>query len=161
MSKSILVGVLLVISGFVAVPVHADSGNTLKFDLSAPVSATWTMAQDPGPIFSESGVAFSVFVPDLLIGTTPTPDIISFFNNPGDMGGLNSVLGEIPELTGPQVYSGSEFNPTMSIGVFKLFEDDGTPVTLTVSEVPEPTTLVLVGSGLLAVALKRKYKVSA
>jgi PEP-CTERM motif len=157
MKKSLLFAFLLaVLSMILVAPAYADSGSTLTFDLSGPVSASWTMSQNPTLLFPESGIAFSVSVSDLVVDGSSTPDILSFFNNPGDMGGLNSVLGEIPELVGPQLYSGDETNPTMLTGTFTLFQDNGTPETLTVTQAPEPATLLLLCSGLAVIGLKRK-----
>jgi hypothetical protein len=147
---------LAVFSLFAVAPAHADSGATLTFNLSGPISATWTMSQNPTPIFSETGVEFAVSVSDLVTDSMPTPDIIVFFNDPGDMGGLNTVMDEFPELVGPQVYLGDESAPTMLTGVFALREENGTPVTLTVTRAPEPTTLLLLCMGLVVIGLKRK-----
>jgi hypothetical protein len=138
-----------------ALPAHADSGDTLSFDLSGPVSATWTMSENPTPMYVEDGTVFAVDVSDLVVNGIAQPDTICFFSL-GDLGGLNSVIA-LPDLFGPQIYTGDEFNPTLLTGVFNFTTwDTGAQEVLTVTKAPEPTSLLLLCSGLVAIGLKRK-----
>jgi hypothetical protein len=157
--KSILRFAILsaILLGAAVIPARADSGATLSYDLSGPISASWTMSQNPTVLFPESGIAFLVNVPDLVVGGSSTPDFIAFFNLEGDEGGLNSATDAIPDFTGPQLYTGNENNPTMLTGNFDLFNavNGGTEV-LTVKVVPEPGTLLFLSTGILLIAWKRK-----
>jgi hypothetical protein len=148
-----------ILLGAAAIPARADSGATLSYTLTGPLSATWTMSQDPTTFISEDGIAFAVAVPDLVVGGSATPDLVVFFSL-GDMGGVNSVTDAIPDLTGPQLYTGSETNPVMLTGTFNLINTDGggtEVLTVKNQSMPEPGTLLLLSAGLLVVAgLKRK-----
>ena len=147
----------VILLGAAVIPARADSGATLSYELSGPISASWTMSQNPTVLFPESGIAFLVNVPDLVVGGSSTPDLIAFFNLEGDEGGLNSATDAIPDFTGPQLYTGDETTPFMLTGTFNLFDtiNGGTEV-LTVKVVPEPGTLLLLSAGILVVAWKRK-----
>jgi len=83
-------------------------------------------------------------------------DTIVFFNS-ADLGGLNSVFSCLPDLIGPQLYTGSESDPTFLTGVFELFDiNTGVEYTLTACEtpaMPEPSTVLMLVSGLALVGL--------
>jgi hypothetical protein len=154
-------GALLATFIFLAVlPAHADSGSTLTFDLTGPVSASWTMSSNPTPSFVEEGTAFGVDVSDLVVDGAPVPgDTIVFFNL-SDMGGLDSMIA-LPDLFGPQIYIGDEANPTFQLGVYSFWMwPEGQTETLTVTQAPEPTTMLLLCAGLAAIGLKRKREVA-
>jgi PEP-CTERM motif len=156
MKRTLKIGALLaVFTIFAAVPAKADSGPTLDYSLSGPVTATWSMSQNPSPFYVNPNIAFAVYSTDLVVDDVPVEDIICFFNT-SDWGGVNSETF-LPDLVGAQLYSGSEYTPTLQTGVFYLTDDmTGNCYTLTVTQAPEPTTLLLLGSGLAALALKRK-----
>ena len=156
MNRTLKLGALLaIVTIFAALPAKADSGATLDYNLSGgPVTASWTMSQDPDPFFVEGGTAFAVNSTDLIVGDTPVDDIICFFNT-SDLGGMNSVT-YIPDLYGAQLYSGSEASPTMLTGTFYLTDAAGDTYKLSVTDAPEPMTWLLLASGLAVLALKRK-----
>ncbi|HEY0701957.1 MAG TPA: PEP-CTERM sorting domain-containing protein [Candidatus Acidoferrales bacterium] len=150
-------GALLVAFVFLAVlPAHADSGDTYQFDMSGPVTASWTMSENPTPYYYEEGTVFLVEAPDLVVdGVADGSDILCFFSL-GDLGGLNSV-NLLPDFFGQQVYSGDESAPTFTTGTY-YFTMSGTNAieTLTIAQAPEPGTILLLCSGLAAIGLKRK-----
>jgi hypothetical protein len=135
-------------------PAHADSGDTYSFTLSGPLSASWTMSENPTPMFSEDGTVFAVQSTDLVVDGLSVSDILCFFNE-SDSGGLNSAV-VLPDFFGPQVYSGDESNPTFLTGVYYLSMDDGQQETLCITQTPEPTTILLLFSGVALLGLKRK-----
>ena len=72
MNRTLKLGALLaIVTIFAALPAKADSGATLDYNLSGgPVTASWTMSQDPDPFFVEGGTAFAVNSTNLIVGTT-------------------------------------------------------------------------------------------
>ena len=157
MKRILKLGALLaVLTIFSALPAQADSGPTLDYTLSGgPVSATWTMSENPTPFYVEDGTVFAVNSDDLVVDGASVADIICYFNW-GDWGGVNS-LTYLPDLVGAQLYTGPEDSPTMQTGVFYLTDEvTGDCYTLTVTQAPEPMTLLLLASGLAALTLLRK-----
>jgi hypothetical protein len=138
-----------------ALPAHADSGTTYDFQLSGPVSATWTMDENPSPFFVEEGTAFAVDVPDLSMDGGPVIDDTICFFNLSDLGGLNSVIA-LPDFFGQQVYTGDESSPWFTPGVYAFTMATGETETLSITPAPEPTTMLLLFSGLAVLGLKRK-----
>jgi hypothetical protein len=67
MNRTFKLGALLAIGTiFAALPAKADSGATLNYNLSGgPVTASWTVSQDPTPFFVEDGTVFAVNSTDL------------------------------------------------------------------------------------------------
>lgn len=156
MNRTLKLGALLaIVTLFAALPAKADSGPTLDYTLSGgPITASWSMSQDPTPFFVEDGTAFAVNSTDLVVDGLPVEDIICFFNL-SDMGGFNSVT-YLPDFYGAQLYSGPEDSPTMLTGLFYLTDANGDCYTLNVTQAPEPMTWLLLASGLAALALTRK-----
>jgi hypothetical protein len=161
MNRTLKLGALLaIVTIFAAVPAKADSGATLDYTLSGgPITASWSMSQDPTPFFVEDGTVFAVNSTDLIVGGMPVEDIICFFNL-GDSGGMNTVT-YIPDLYGVQLYSGTEDSPTMLTGMFYLTDAAGDSYTLNVTNAPEPMTWLLLASGLAALALMKRKKLLA
>jgi PEP-CTERM motif len=167
---AILAGMLVALS---ATSARADSNlaYTLIQEGSSTPLATWDMPLNPTPacIISpcyENGNYFG-FTTDVSIdGGAPVSDILVFMNTTVTGADFNDASFLLPELLGPQLYSGSESNPQMIIppGGFFTLVDDGTNgvagavYKLEVVEAPEPATLLLLGSGLIAVGMKRKRR---
>jgi hypothetical protein len=150
-------GALVAAFVFLAVlPARADSGDTYQFTMTGPVTASWTMSENPTPYYYEEGTVFLAEAPDLVVdGTSDTSDILCFFNL-GDLGGLNSI-NLLPDFFGPQVYSGDESAPTFMTGTYYFTMDSTDQIeTLQITQAPEPCTILLLGSGLAALGLKRK-----
>jgi hypothetical protein len=51
---------------------------------------------------------------------------------------------------------GDEANPTFMTGFYTFTMDDGQTESLCITQAPEPTTILLLFSGLAALGLKRK-----
>lgn len=146
-----------------ALPANADSSGTMTYTLSGPTTASFTISMGSTPGFSIAGIAFTMEPVDLTVDGTSMTDTIVFFNS-ADLGGLNSVFSCLPDLIGPQLYTGSESDPTLLAGVFELFDiNTGVEYTLTASEtsaMPEPSTVLMLVSGLALVGLGFKRRSS-
>jgi hypothetical protein len=144
-----------------ALPAKADSSSeTMTYTLSGPTTATFAISMGAAPGFSAPGYAFTMDPLYLTVNGTSMTDTIVFFNS-SDLGGLNSVFSYLPDLTGPQLYTGSESDPTFSAGVFQLQDmDTGDWYTLTACEtsVPEPSIILMLVSGLFVVGLGFKRR---
>jgi PEP-CTERM motif len=150
-------GAILAAFVFLAVlPARADSGDTYQFDMSGPVTASWTMSENPTPYYYEEGTVFLVEAPDLMVdGSSDPSDILCFFSL-GDLGGLNSI-NLLPDFFGQQIYTGDESNPTFQTGTYYFTMDTTNQIeTLNITTAPEPGTILLLCSGLAAIGLKRK-----
>ena len=158
MSRILKLGALLaIVTVFAALPAKADSGQTLDYTLSGgPISASWSMSQNPTPIYVEDGTAFAVNSTDLIVAGWPVDDITCFFNL-SDLGGFNTVT-YLPDFYGPQLYTGPEDSPTMLTGMFYLTDANGDCYTLNVTQAPEPMTWLLLASGLAGLVLMKRKK---
>lgn len=139
----------------------------LQFQITGDYTATWTLDSNPTPDVVGEGEGFVIYdvdYPDAIFGLA---DLWFFNANIGGglqiedfYGGYNFLVTD-----GPQLYSGSESDPTFLTGTFNLTEylGSGTYV-LTITdleapgEVPEPATgaLLIGGLGLLVAARKRR-----
>jgi hypothetical protein len=136
--------------------------DTLQFTLTGPVSASFELASSPSVIDFDSGSLFRVAPPDLMVNGTAANDFIAFYNASllGGFGIFISASDPAVHVTGPQLYSGPESNPTFSTGTFSLigFPSGNGPFTLTVTDIstvstPEPSVVVLLFIGLAVLGL--------
>ncbi len=167
-----LVGLLFLVSA-----TRAKADETLDYTLmvlgSTTPLATWEMSQMPTPTCPASTppapcfVSAEFFAENVnlsLDGGPATPDTLVFLNSTFTDVDLNDLNFSIPEFVGQQLYTGDESAPTMSIGSFLLTDDGtngvaGTNYTLDVSIVPEPSSFLLLATGLICVAagLRRRW----
>ena len=159
MKLPLKLGAILAVLFFLsAVPAKADSApsDTMTYTLSGSTTASFTISMDSGPDWSDNGTAFTMDPLNLMVDGTSMTDTVVFFNS-SEHGGLNGVFSCLPDLIGPQLYTGSESDPTFLTGVFQLFDiETGASYTLTVTEsssMPEPSTILMLVSGLFAVGL--------
>ena|SRR5438067_1557711 len=137
-----------------------SEGSVVTFTLPASPTPTGTDAACPAdlpPEFCISGVTATVN------GVTETGDVLEFFDI-SQLGGLALLSGGVfppsVDTVGAQLYSGPVTAPTFLLGTFAQTSFlDGADVTVTISQVPEPSSLVpepsslvLLGSGLVGLA---------
>jgi hypothetical protein len=139
----------------------------LQFTLTGDYAATWQLDSQLTPNNAINDFYFKVSNVGTFPDATGGVAEVTFFN--AALGGGFSIYddrgtGNLVITNGPQLYTGSEFNPSFTLGSFALvaFSGNGTYV-LKIAEadaaaVPEPATgaLLLGGLGLMYVLRKRR-----
>jgi hypothetical protein len=152
----------------------ADGGGgdllyTLTGPASNPISVTFELPVNPtigGPDNYDLGFGFQVDPIDLTINGVADPNDCLFFYNVAYDGGLQDNNGVFnlmnPDGVNTALYSGPESSPTMLAlsGPVTLndFESESGDYTLTVTTAAEPTSLLMLASGIVALGLMRKLR---
>ena len=159
--------VLAVFTLILATPAKADSIDNFTYQAGGN-TYTWQLPSSPS-------ISPDSFLPGLVFGITdvayaendiPQNPAVLDFHSFTFGGGLS--LGDLIQGTFPiiasdfQIYAGSEDAPTFLTGTFGLTDyasdGNGLPATLTITAVPEPSSLMLLATGMLALlglALKK------
>lgn len=164
----------------------AQAQQEVQFSLTGPVDATAVVFTDPAPTgeitSSDPGYGFTLTPVSLTVGGVPLPlgnsgtdYSLSFYNSSpitGGGGGFGALTNdgstEAFATFGPQLYMGSESNPSfasligagpISLGDFDSGTEGAYSLTVTVvppANTPEPSTLLLLAAGLLPLGLLAK-----
>ena len=166
--------VLAVFTLFSATPAQADTIDNFTYQAEGN-TFTWQLPSSPTILASDFLPGLFFGIPDIAYSENDIPQnpaSLTFLSLP--LGGgffLGDIIqGIVPILTsGSQIYSGPEDAPTFLTGTFCLTDfssggADGIPATLTITSVPEPSSLMLLGTGMLALlgfALKKAIRIAA
>jgi hypothetical protein len=143
----------------------ADGTSLLSYNLTGPVDATFELPVNFTVANGDYGLGAGFYVTpiDLTInGSAVSDDQLLIFSS--SFGGAFEDADQLVNLTGPQLYTGLEYNPTMSAfpGGIALFDYNtgagGYTLTVTSVPTPEPTSILLMGIGLLSLFLMRRLK---
>jgi hypothetical protein len=146
---------------------RADGGGLLAYTVTGPVDVTFELPDNFTVASGNYGLGEGFFVTpvDLMIDGSPVSgDFLVFCNS--IMGGAFVDWDGLVNLTGPQLYTGPENDPTMFgiSGDVPLFDYNtgagGYTLTVTPVVSPEPNTIILMGIGLLSIFLKRRLKIT-
>jgi len=125
---------------------------TAAFDLQRSPAVSSFTAQDF--LVSVSDGSASLFGRNFLL-----PSFTLEFSNLSAGGGLGiDVRSGDLHLRGAQLFTGPDSAPVLSTGVFKLSKGTRVTVTSQVTSVPEPSTLLLFGTGLVSLGVFRRFK---
>jgi PEP-CTERM motif len=166
---------VLSLAALLAIPL-ASKADTLDFTLTGGGNTfTFSLPSNPTPDSTNPGVSFTL--DDIMVALNPgSPLSIDFtadltFSNLGSGGGISFPIPSPPptnvdlDLVGAQLFTGTLNSPIFAPTTtpFLLSEPKGTDTfSLDIaSEIPEPSTIAFLGTGLVALAGAARRKLTA
>jgi hypothetical protein len=131
----------------------ADSIDTFTYNFAGNTFA-WDLPASPVPDGSLPGYSFEIDNVSYSENGVPEPPEIFTFFSLAEGGGFAVGENLILDAYGEQLYSPTESVPTFLTGTYELANGgpDGPLGTLVISSTPEPTSLLLLGTGMLALS---------
>jgi hypothetical protein len=169
--------VIAFLAGISVSAARADGSPELYYSLTGPGGATASFYLPVNPTVApenvDPGFGFQLTPIDLTVDGASDPSGYVMFYDVNFGGGLTIDLGDVFDLINPDgsnislFTSGTEAAPTMLnvSGAIPLQDfmsgDGGYTLTITSAKTPEPTSLLLIGAGMVALLLvKRRLAVS-
>lgn len=138
-------------------------GTTFFYRLTGPVTATFELPKNPTIADGnfDPGAGFYVTPIDLKIDGVSSTDFLIFYD-PALLGAFADSTDDF-SLVGPQLFTGPDKTPTMlsvpgRIPLTDFFTDAGYCLTVEPVPTPEPASLLLFTSGLLALAMNHRSR---
>jgi hypothetical protein len=161
MRRLIIGGLLIAILGLVSASrAQADGGDDTFTYTFAGNTFVWQLPASP-TIGAGDFVTGDYFISDVTFtenGVAQAPGDIRFFSSEA-YGGFEGVDSD---TFGAQLYSGTEEFPTFTPGTYYLNNGTSTgPLGTLVISTPEPSSLMLIGSGLLSLLGLARKKIQA